>query len=98
IHTPVTTTTPAPLSVSADTNVLAALAPDVRRLVARLAEAFAQADRELYLVGGLVRDALLGATTGKDLDFTTDATPPETERLLRTSRGTVFKIGEKFGT
>jgi poly(A) polymerase len=94
----VTTTTSTTPAIAPDTNVLSALAPEVQRLVARLAQGFAQADRELFLVGGLVRDALLGATSGKDLDFTTDATPPETERLLSGARGKVFKVGEKFGT
>ena len=79
-------------------NVLTSLSPDVKQLVARLAEAFGGADHELYLVGGLVRDVLLGAPVGRDLDFATDATPTETERLLRHARGKVFKIGEKFGT
>ena len=74
------------------------LSPELRHLTERLGAAFRDADRELYLVGGLVRDVLLGAPLGKDLDFATDATPPETERLLRGLRGKVFKIGEKFGT
>ena len=62
--------------------MLSALAPEVQRLVARLAEEFARrATAELFLVGGMVRDLLLGARqSGQDLDFATDATPPETER------------------
>jgi poly(A) polymerase len=77
---------------------LTQLDPELRQLTARLGQAFAAANRELYLVGGLVRDVLLGAPVGKDLDFATDASPPETERLLASVRGKVFKIGEKFGT
>ena len=52
-------------------------------LVAELGKVFAQAGHDLYLVGGSVRDALMG-TLGHDLDFTTDATPDQTEAVLRT--------------
>src|SRR5205814_169716 len=45
-----------------------------------------------------VRDLLLDAPIGRDLDFATSATPPQTERALRAAGGKVFKIGEKFGT
>jgi poly(A) polymerase len=43
---------------------------------------FAEAGHELALVGGPVRDAMLGRAHN-DLDFTTSARPEETERLLR---------------
>ena len=74
------------------------LSADVQQLSARLAEEFAQLETELFLVGGLVRDVLLGATVAHDLDFATSATPQQTERALRSAGGIVFKIGEKFGT
>ena len=76
------------------------LPPETRRLSARLAEHFAtvDADIELFLVGGLVRDVLLGAPHGRDLDFATSATPRQSERALSRAGGKVFKIGEKFGT
>src|SRR4030081_2204032 len=74
------------------------LSADVQQLSVRLAEEFARLQTELFLVGGLVRDLLLGATVGRDLDFATSATPQQTERALRNAGGTVFKIGEKFGT
>ena len=56
--------------------VLAELAP--------LAERFAAAGHRLYLVGGAVRDLLVGAdTAGSDLDLTTDARPARDQgRLL----------------
>ena len=48
-----------------------------------LAERFAGASHRLYLVGGSVRDAILGRPlTEIDLDFTTDARPDDTEALL----------------
>jgi poly(A) polymerase len=70
----------------------------VQRLSQRLAEAFAERGFELYLVGGSVRDALLGAPDTRDLDFATSAPPEQTAQLLHAAGGSVFKIGEKFGT
>ena len=43
-------------------------------LLVDLGRLFAAAGHELYLVGGSVRDALMGRL-GTDLDFTTDANP-----------------------
>jgi poly(A) polymerase len=63
----------------------------------RLGEAFRGAGRELYLVGGYVRDALLGRA-GLDADATTDAHPPEIKRLLRPVAGSLWTVGERFGT
>jgi poly(A) polymerase len=63
-----------------------------------LAAAFSGASRSLYLVGGPVRDLLLGRTS-TDLDFTTDAHPPQVKQLLvRAGADHIFAIGEKFGT
>ena len=75
------------------------LPPEVARLSASLTEAFLrEGQAELFLVGGLVRDVLLGAPMASDLDFATSATPGQTERALKAAGGKVFKIGEKFGT
>ncbi|MFT3971360.1 MAG: CCA tRNA nucleotidyltransferase [Micropruina sp.] len=65
--------------------------------VLRLSALFAEAGHELYLVGGPVRDALLGRT-GNDLDFTTSARPDEIERLLRRLTTAVWDMGRDFGT
>lgn len=65
--------------------------------VQRLSDLFAGAGHELYLVGGPVRDALLGRL-GNDLDFTTSARPDEIEALLRTFARSVWDIGKEFGT
>lgn len=43
---------------------------------------FAEAGHDLYLVGGSVRDAVLGRL-GTDLDFTTDARPEVVQELMR---------------
>ncbi|GAB3220904.1 CCA tRNA nucleotidyltransferase [Glycomyces halotolerans] len=58
---------------------------------------FADAGFELHLVGGSVRDAILRRQTN-DLDFTTDARPEDTERLLRGVCSTVWTTGADFGT
>ena len=48
----------------------------------RLGGLFEAAGHQLYLVGGSVRDALLGRLQ-HDLDFTTSARPDDVEALLR---------------
>ncbi|HET9690658.1 MAG TPA: CCA tRNA nucleotidyltransferase [Acidimicrobiales bacterium] len=66
---------------------------------APLASAWQAAGKRLYLVGGVVRDALLDRLDpGGDLDFTTDAAPEETERLLRGLATAVWVQGKRFGT
>ncbi|GAA1703110.1 CCA tRNA nucleotidyltransferase [Microbacterium sediminicola] len=66
-------------------------------VVATLAEAFAAAGRELAIVGGPVRDALLGRVT-HDLDFTTDALPDEILRIVKPISSTQWDVGREFGT
>ncbi|MDQ1445458.1 MAG: poly(A) polymerase, partial [Acidimicrobiaceae bacterium] len=74
----------------------------LQRLVAETAEIgkrFEAAGRRLYLVGGVVRDVLLGVPRdGKDLDFTTDARPDEIEALVRGWADAVWTQGKRFGT
>lgn len=66
-------------------------------VVDRLGAVFAAAGHDLYLVGGSVRDALLGRL-GHDLDFTTSARPDQIERLLKKVSREVWDIGKAFGT
>lgn len=63
----------------------------------RLSAVFEGAGHELYLVGGPVRDALLGCPS-HDLDFTTSARPDEIERLLRKLSRRTWDMGREFGT
>jgi poly(A) polymerase len=64
-----------------------------------LAERFAGASHRLYLVGGSVRDAILGRPlTEIDLDFTTDARPDDTEALLADWADALWSQGKRFGT
>ena len=66
---------------------------------ADLAERFAAAGKKLYLVGGVVRDALLDRVREEDdLDFTTDALPDEIEALVRSEAEAVWLQGKRFGT
>ncbi|MDR6199880.1 poly(A) polymerase [Microbacterium sp. SORGH_AS428] len=66
-------------------------------VVVVLADAFADAGHELAVVGGPVRDALLGRTT-HDLDFTTDADPDQILRIVTPISTAQWDIGRAFGT
>jgi len=66
-------------------------------VVATLATAFADAGYELAVVGGPVRDALLGRET-HDLDFTTDAQPDDILRVVKPIASAHWDIGRAFGT
>ena len=66
-------------------------------LASSLAQAFKAAGFKLALVGGPVRDAILGRL-GNDLDFTTDAKPLETKKILQSWAEDVWDIGIDFGT
>src|ERR687885_1960716 len=82
---------------------------DVKKLevpgpLARLGEAFREAGHELYLVGGVVRWALLqGPDTEaqinrQDADAATDAHPAKIKALLRPHAENLWTVGERFGT
>lgn len=52
---------------------------------------------EVYLVGGSVRDLVMG-NTPKDYDFTTAMHPDEMVERVKAAGRRVYTIGEKFGT
>jgi poly(A) polymerase len=80
-------------------DLLAALSPGERAVIERLTNVFAAAGAELALVGGIVRDFLLGLSLPTDLDLTTNVPPAETRRLGEMAGATtVYDVGEKFGT
>ena len=78
---------------SSDPGALLQVSP----LAVELGERFRLAGHELHLVGGVVRDLLLGREHG-DLDFATDALPRETTKVLRGWADRQYLVGLRFGT
>lgn len=68
---------------------------DVDKIATELAQAFAP--HRIWLVGGSVRDALLGRDSN-DADFCTDALPTESEPILRTWGTQFWDPGASYGT
>lgn len=58
---------------------------------------FRNAGHDLYLVGGWVRDAVLGRE-GKDIDFATDAKPAQVIRILQGWADSRHLVGIRYGT
>ena len=58
---------------------------------------FTRFNYKIYLVGGCVRDLLLGITP-HDYDFTTDATPDQMLEIAKKSNITVIPTGIQYGT
>ncbi len=69
-------------------------------IVRPVAEAFADAGHQLYLVGGIVRDQFLGRELGdtSDIDLTTDAHPERIKTILAPLVDAMWTQGERFGT
>lgn len=85
---------------STDAELLAIAQVELNRhgeVLRELGRLFAGAGHELYLVGGSVRDALLGRPL-TDLDFTTDARPEQMQKLLRPWADSLWDTGIEFGT
>ena len=83
-----------------DADLLTAAAVALNRhapMLAELGSAFDAAGHQLYLVGGSVRDALLGRLS-PDLDFTTDARPEQVQNILRRWADNLWDTGIEFGT
>ncbi|HEV8174158.1 MAG TPA: CCA tRNA nucleotidyltransferase, partial [Actinoplanes sp.] len=62
-----------------------------------LGRRFADAGHELHLVGGSVRDALLGRLAD-DLDFSTDAHPDQILAVVKGWADAIWETGREFGT
>src|SRR5438876_2378875 len=68
-------------------------------MIFRLAEAFHAQHKQLYIVGGTVRDVLLHREDSNDEDLATDATPDEIKRIVTPTRpNAIVLVGERFGT
>lgn len=76
---------------------LAHLAPHIG-LLTEIGTRFADAGFEIALVGGPVRDALLGQVGPGDLDFTTNARPEQIQQVLAGFATSVWDVGIAFGT
>jgi poly(A) polymerase len=83
-----------PKTIAAD---LAISALSSKPLASQLAKKFAKAGFTLALVGGPVRDAILGRL-GNDLDFTTNARPDETKSIIKKDADSIWETGREFGT
>ena len=66
-------------------------------IISTLAAAFAAENFTLALVGGPVRDAILGRL-GNDLDFTTNARPVSTAKILKKWADAIWETGALYGT
>src|SRR5436305_14546579 len=68
-------------------------------IIITLAEAFHAQHKQLYTVGGTVRDVLLHRGQSNDADLATDARPDEIKRIVApTHPSTMVLVGERFGT
>jgi poly(A) polymerase len=72
-------------------------AHEVAPVAEDLGRRFQAAGFKLALVGGSVRDTLLGRL-GNDLDFTTDARPEQVLKIIRPWADSVWEVGIAFGT
>jgi poly(A) polymerase len=84
----------------ADADLLTAAAVALNKhapMLRELGATFDEAGHELYLVGGSVRDALLGRLS-PDLDFTTDARPEQVQQILGRWADALWDTGIQFGT
>lgn len=72
---------------------------EVPPVAKELGERFRLAGHELYLVGGVVRDLLLGRVrVDGELDLATDALPRETTKVLRGWADRQYLVGVRYGT
>jgi poly(A) polymerase len=81
---------------TASNRILSALGESAD-LLKELGEKFSKNGFEISLVGGPVRDAVLGKTV-KDLDLTTNAKPDEIQKYLKGWADSIWDVGIKFGT
>ena len=70
---------------------------DEKPFLKEVSTSYEEAGFEIYLVGGAVRDGILGIET-KDFDFTTNASPQDSLELLRKKGYKTTEIGKAFGT
>src|SRR2546426_3190414 len=71
---------------------------EVPPLAVELGERFRTAGYQLYLVGGAVRELLMGHPSRGEFDFATDARPQATLMMLQGWADAKYLQGIKFGT
>ena len=81
-----------------DGPVPAGIFDDLCAAVSPVADRFLANGFRLYLVGGVVRDRLLGVDRTPDFDLTTDAPPERIRELIDGVADAVWLQGERFGT
>ena len=64
--------------------------------IKKLHKLFKKNGKQLYVVGGAVRDAILGKSP-KDFDLTTDAKPDEVEKIVKQGGLKSIPVGKAFG-
>lgn len=64
--------------------------------IQQIQDVFKKNGYKLYVVGGAVRDALLGKTP-KDYDLATDAVPDEVEKMMSDAGFKTLPTGKAFG-
>src|SRR2546426_4735352 len=68
-------------------------------IIITLAEIFRAQHKQLYMVGGTVRDVLLHRGHSSDSDLATDARPDEIKQIVApTHPSAIVLVGERFGT
>lgn len=88
---------PPPLLIADVQRTVEAELDRIGSVIDQLGQRFAAAGESLALVGGPVRDAMLGRLQN-DLDFTTSARPDKTEALLTGWADAIWDLGRAFGT
>lgn len=64
--------------------------------IVQIKDIFKRNGFKLYVVGGAVRDALLGKTP-KDFDLATDAVPDKVEEMMKSAGLRTLPTGKQFG-
>lgn len=86
-----------PTSLTPDRRARIVAELEAHPFLAELGVLFESAGHELAIVGGPVRDAVLGRP-GNDWDFATSARPDDVERIAATWADAMWDVGREFGT